>query len=75
MKPDYQRQKVGEGEKQEFALDEAFLQGVDRAMYMNKQSDPFRLKEAWRATQEESRLASMMDVYGLERRRLRDGRD
>ncbi|MET3465066.1 hypothetical protein [Variovorax atrisoli] len=71
MRPNEERQKVGEGEEQEFMLDEAFLQGVDRAMQMTKQFDPYRLKEAWRAAEEESRLASMTDVYGLERRRLR----
>lgn len=71
MKPVDESQKVGEGEEQAFVLDEAFLQGVDHAMHMNKQSDPHRLKEAWRAVQEESRLTNMTDVYGLERRRLR----
>ena len=75
MKPHLKRQEVGESEEPEFVLDEAFLQSVDRAMYMNKRSDPCRLGAAWRATQEESRLASMTDVYGLERRRRREGRD
>ena len=75
MKPDHETQKVGQGEEQEFVLDEAFLRGVDRAMHMKKRSDPYRLKEAWRAAEEESRLASMTDGHSLERRRLREGRD
>lgn len=69
------RQTVGQGEEQEFVLDEAFLRSVDRAMHTSKQFDPHRLKEAWRAAQEETRLANMTDGYGLDRRRLREGRD
>uniref|UniRef100_UPI00403A73B7 hypothetical protein n=1 Tax=Variovorax sp. BK018 TaxID=3450241 RepID=UPI00403A73B7 len=61
--------KAEEGGSQEFVLDEAFLLRVDHAMLMNKRSDPHRLQEVCRAAAEESRLASMTNVYGLERRR------
>ncbi|MFV0678187.1 hypothetical protein [Variovorax sp. tm] len=62
----------GEGRQQECALDEAFFLRVDRAVLMSKQTDPYRLGETQRAAAEESRLANMVDFYGLERRRLRD---
>lgn len=70
MKPVDESRKGEDGEQQG-VLDEAFLQRVDRAMRMSKQVDPHRMEQAWRATEEESRLANMTDAYGLERRRLR----
>jgi hypothetical protein len=42
-----------------FVLDEEFLQRVDRVMLQRKQTDPFRLEEAWRATEEEARLRQL----------------
>lgn len=38
------------------ALDEAFLQRVDRVMLQRKQTDPFQREAAWRATEEEVRV-------------------
>jgi hypothetical protein len=42
-----------------FALDEAFLQRVDRVMLQRKQIDPFRREAVWRATEEEARLRQL----------------
>ncbi|MNW21440.1 hypothetical protein D3C71_2223680 [compost metagenome] len=42
-------------QKEMFALDEAFLQRVDRVMLQRKQTDPFQQEAAWRATEEEAR--------------------
>lgn len=42
-------------------LDEAFLQRVDRAVLQRKQTEPFRLEEAWRAMQEEARLRHLQE--------------
>jgi len=48
---------LGVGSQQEmFALDEAFLQRVDRVMLQRKQADPFQQEAVWRATGEEARL-------------------
>lgn len=66
---DQVRQAAEEGEDW---LGEAFLRRVDRAMLAGKQTDPHRFEETRRAAEEESRLANMVDVYGFERRRLRD---
>ncbi|MNL00137.1 hypothetical protein D3C87_1205580 [compost metagenome] len=38
------------------ALDETFLQRVDRVMLQRKQTDPFQREAAWRATEEEVRV-------------------
>jgi len=65
--------QIREGaEEREGRLDEAFLRRVDSAMLMSKQADPHRIEETRRAAEEESRLANMTDVYGIERRRMRD---
>ncbi|WP_143012540.1 hypothetical protein [Variovorax sp. EL159] len=41
------------------ALDEAFLQQVDRVMLQRKQTDPFQREAVWRATEEEARLRQL----------------
>lgn len=42
-----------------FALDEAFLQRVDRVMLQRKQTDPFQQEAVWRAAEEEARLRQL----------------
>lgn len=42
------------------ALDEEFLRLVDRVLLQRKQADPFRLEEAWRATEDEARLRHLL---------------
>jgi hypothetical protein len=49
------------------ACDEEFLKRVDRAMFARKQADPYRLDDVERAVQEESRLASLTNAYGIDR--------
>jgi hypothetical protein len=48
--------------------DEEFLMRVDRAMLAFKQSDPHRLEQVRRATEEETRLAIMTNAHRLEQR-------
>ncbi|BEP66904.1 MULTISPECIES: hypothetical protein [unclassified Variovorax] len=46
-------------QKEMFALDEAFLQRVDRVMLQRKQTDPFQQEATWRATEEEARVRQL----------------
>lgn len=73
MKPIDKSRQGQEGER-EFAFDEAFLEGVDRAMSVQKQADPYRLEEVRRAAHEESRLASLTNSYGIDRSSDRVGK-
>ena len=62
-----QERKQEEGGEQQCVLDEAFLREVDRAMSARKRTDPYRLEEVCRTAQEESRIASLTDAYGIDR--------
>jgi hypothetical protein len=43
-------------QKEWLALNETFLQRVDRVMLQRKQTDPFQREAAWRAAEEEVRV-------------------
>lgn len=44
---------------EELEFDEAFLEGVDRAVLRSKQRDPYRLEQIHRALEQEVQLAAV----------------